>query len=118
MASVVADMRCGPTDPRHCNYGAEETVVGNVVTIAFFAYINFFGAADHSSGLVTLNETLVTDSLGGPAARFVGGVNLTFWAGVIGTATAGGQLGTGFPGIACSATDVQISPHTHAVPAY
>ncbi len=100
MASVIANC-----SPGFCGYTANETIVGGLVTIDFSAQ------AEHG-GLFTLSETLVTDSSGGPPG-FIGVVNLTLWAGVIGSATASGELG---PALSCGATSSQIpGPDTFPV---
>ena len=98
MASVI-----GGCNPGICNETANETIVGNVVTIDFSA------AAEHG-GMFTLNETLVTDNSGTPG--FIGEAILTFAAGVYGPATAFGTVGE----LGCGATSTHIGgPDDHPV---
>jgi hypothetical protein len=80
MASVIGS--CGPG---LCHDAASETIVGNLVTIDFYV------EAEHGADF-TLNETLITDSSGGPPA-FLGLVHLTLWADAFGGAAASGTLG-------------------------
>jgi len=102
MASVI-----GGCNPGLCNETANETIVGNVVTIDFSA------AAEHG-GMFTLNETLITDSSGTPG--FLGLANVTLFAGVYGPATDSGVLGGPFSNIGCGATSAGIGgPDDHAV---
>ena len=98
MASVI-----GGCSPGYCSYTANETIVGDLVTIDFSAQ------AEHG-GLFTLSETLVTDNSGDPG--FIGGAILTFSAGVYGPATASGTVGS----LGCGATSSGSGgPDDHSV---
>ena len=90
MANVI-----GGCAPGFCSYVANETIVGNVVTIDFLA------TAEHGGGF-TLSEILVTDSSGGPG--FLGLANITLFAGVYGPATDSGVIGGPSSNIGCEAT--------------
>ena len=97
MAGVIG--YCPPL-ASHCTYGADETIVGNVVTIDFVVQSD-------RAAWATLDETLITDGLAvggvGSSSEFVGLVTLSLSAGVIG-ATASGEFGQ----IGCKADNFGI----------
>ena len=105
MAGVIGNCSTFGNPPPFCNYGATETITGNVVTIDFFA-------TAERGGSFTLNETLVTDS--SVDVGFIGVVTLTLRALAYGSATASGQFPTTTFG--CAATSSQIlGPDTKPV---
>ena len=99
MASIV-----GTCSPGFCQYGATETIVGNVITVDLSASTEFGGS-------FSLTDMFQTDSLVGTPG-YLGVVNVDFFAGAYGTATATGSLGP----FACSATSSEIlGPDTKPV---
>jgi len=79
LAGIIASC---PPSASHCTYGASETIAGNVVTIDF-------SAVSDRGGSFQLNETLLTDGLAVVGSGYIGLVNLSLAAGVIGSEADG-----------------------------